>query len=523
MDWVKSLRERTWLLEALAALAFFAAFVALHRYVGMRQIAGFDFGPMVHLAAQLSAGRHANVDFISPYPPVFGWGLEFAFKWMGASWRSLVDLGGAFGALGAIAFFFVWRKLIPSWLAGVLAVVAAIQSVLFLGFWWYGPTVLWFSLLLVGLLAQKGAFTPARAAAIAIFAALLLLSKPNTAAPILLLGFLHLALPVRFAGRGKPLLALGAMASSVVLALLACWALDFNVWAYARLLAQLSSRVGTPVALAQGLPWALDYQISGSIAFILAILGFLFFGSIRAVAQNASANGAWLCAALLLSFLASFFLNGEYPLASCPLIAAACALSAGRALNGKQVAAIAVCWALAGIHAGVKAIDRDRVLSCGEGQFFEFGANVVQQDGFFKGVTTGPRFADFTSETGNALRVLAPKTVFFGPRVEFGYAQFGYAPPRGLPLWWDPKSAYPMTHDSAVAVVRAWKAARFDLLVLDRDDATFLQPEIMQAIESDYLSVGPNFANHESSVYARRDWLAARAARRAAQRAQPAR
>jgi len=80
-----------------------------------------------------------------------------------------------------------------------------------------------------------------------------------------------------------------------------------------------------------------------------------------------------------------------------------------------------------------------------------------------------------------------------------------------------------MTHDSAVAVVRAWKAARFDLLVLDRDDATFLQPEIMQAIESDYLSVGPNFANHESSVYARRDWLAARAARRAAQRAQPAR
>jgi hypothetical protein len=501
-----------WLLAGVLCAAFFA----LHRWEGMRQFAGYDYSPMLHLAAQLQAHRRSGADFLSPYPPVFGWGLSLAFWLAGASWRSVVDLGGAFGVLSLLSVFALWRKIAPEPLAAGLAALLGAQAFLFHGSWWYGPPAIALALVFCGalLLAER----PWALALLAPLGAALLLSKANIAWPAFAFGFAHLAAPRRWGGAGRAREALACALGAFALAGLACASLDFDLPPYFRLLGSLTGRLSHPMlftAPKTGLEWVLDYQVAGSVSLLLVSGGFLFGGARRAAVAGAR-RSPWLALGLLLAFLSSFALNGDNPITSLPLLAGFLLLPSELRFSRRQIAAILALWAAAAAYGVHKGVERDRALDTGYGLFFEDGASVVQNSGFFSGLTTGPRFDAFVRQASRALGRAKPKRVFFGPRVEFGYEAFSLAPPRGLPLWWDPRSAYPAADGAVLAqIVESWRRDDFQMVVLDRADVAFLPEPIVRQIMSGYCVatnlLAPGEAQ-EAVVLLSKKWLAAQAA-----------
>jgi len=515
-------------MKAIQALSVCAALVILffaNRFVGMHQIGGFDSAPMIDLAWRLHQGQRAFTDFYTPYPPLFTWGAAIAFRVEGVSWQSLVDAGGVFYAVGTIAVYFVWKRITAPILAAALGLLAFTQGGLFHGFWWYSPVALYCSLLFLGILAvgkRRGFFSFGAAnssaassragwgfrAAVVLLSALLVLGKPNMTGPALFFGFLQFMLPARLGGWNLWRQAVAFSVAALALAVVASFVFQFNPISYVQALFSLSHRVSSPTIFMTGMPWSSTLQSSAVIALLLTVLGFFVFNGTRQFFADNSGAALWIFLGLFASFLGGFFLNGEFPITSCPLLAGALLFAAGPSFNKKQIGAIGLCFVIAAVQGELMAAGRSRVWGAGDGQFFETNASIVQTDPFFKGVVAGPRLTQFTADAAHALRLVKPASVFFGPRVEFGYAQFQKASPEGFPLWWDPLTAYPRNEKTRQAILSRWESSHFDLIILDRVDNTYLPSPISEDIHDNYMPISNAIGAKEAGIFVSREWVA---------------
>jgi len=182
----------------------------------------------------------------------------------------------------------------------------------------------------------------------------------------------------------------------------------------------------------------------------------------------------------LVAFIAGlygFLTNGELKLVDLPLLLLASTvfvsyqppsegLVARPALVlrygwGRYVKLLTVVLVAIGLTQG---ITRDRVKAIGPGAFFE--SQLVPEpihNPFFRGLRTGRIFQSVLAQVGQTVGRYPGAHVYFGPRMQWGYAAFGLPSPVGQPIWWHPGVS--LASSDVGFYLDRWSAAEFDVLV----------------------------------------------------------
>jgi hypothetical protein len=145
--------------------------------------------------------------------------------------------------------------------------------------------------------------------------------------------------------------------------------------------------------------------------------------------------------------------------------------------------------ALIGVYLFGLGYIRNRIEIVGNRKFYEdyLAPNPVSDNPVFRGLRTGPRFQTVLAQIKQVLDGPNSHNVFFGPRMEFGYAAFNRPSPTGLPLWWHPGSSFGLADEQRI--LQEWKSKNFDCLVFLKHDFTRYSPELMKILHADYTFV----------------------------------
>jgi hypothetical protein len=134
---------------------------------------------------------------------------------------------------------------------------------------------------------------------------------------------------------------------------------------------------------------------------------------------------------------------------------------------------------------------RDRVYSAGPMQFFEYdGSKHTLSDGFFKGVRCGDIFVEVLNEVGEVLRREPSSPVWFGPRMQWGYAAFAKPSPLHEPVIWEPLTMFDKTREKFY--FDQFLQSRRPLIILFKNDLAHYSQDEVQRIVQQY-SVDQSF------------------------------
>jgi len=89
--------------------------------------------------------------------------------------------------------------------------------------------------------------------------------------------------------------------------------------------------------------------------------------------------------------------------------------------------------------------------------------------------------------------------VFFGPRIDFGYAAYGVHPYPGLPTWWEFFSQD--SQGQTDVMVERFKRAHFKLCIFLHRDYTFLPARLTEYLNQAYQV----YDTGELTIYTLRD------------------
>jgi hypothetical protein len=119
--------------------------------------------------------------------------------------------------------------------------------------------------------------------------------------------------------------------------------------------------------------------------------------------------------------------------------------------------------------------------SVGYGTFFENTKLIKIDSGYFNGLNITPKFKNINEE----LRFIISKgdKLFFGPRMEWAYAQFNLKSPSKMPLWWHPGSSFSLNDTNSIFV--NFKENNFNKLVFLKDDKTRIPLSIVKHIDNE--------------------------------------
>jgi len=133
----------------------------------------------------------------------------------------------------------------------------------------------------------------------------------------------------------------------------------------------------------------------------------------------------------------------------------------------------------------IGGVQRERMYHVGPGAFYELPADHIIAKGYFAHMHGGGTLAGVVAQI-DRLKAAAPRArLFFGPRLEFGYAETQTASPKALPLWWHPGTSYSVRDDQDKAI-RAFEDNLFDKLIFLKDDRTRMPRAILDIIARDY-------------------------------------
>lgn len=121
------------------------------------------------------------------------------------------------------------------------------------------------------------------------------------------------------------------------------------------------------------------------------------------------------------------------------------------------------------------------------GPFYQIPADILITGGYFDGLITGKQFSEILFEIGRVKEKFINKKIFFGPRIEFGYAVTNIRSPSGLPLWWHPGTSYAII--DLDKIFENFISNEFDVLCFARSDRTRMPIEIINYIKSKYVKL----------------------------------
>jgi hypothetical protein len=482
---------------------FVAALIA--QRLGMRQFCGYDLSMVVDTGWRISIGQRAFRDFYMTVPPVFAFGAALAFRVFGTAWNSLVIFNTAVClSFGVASVGLLWRGGYRSVTNLAPVSFACVIPVLVDGYWWHSSVtsvIAVFYLTSLMCWRRRLADTVLRVAVVS-STALLALSKPNVAIPMIGLTGASLILNAELRYAYLPLLAASAAA---VLGLL--YSSGTSVVGLVSSYAAVSGRAGLNLFAPPGAePWSV-YLSVGMIALLAAPSIFLL-GRNRVSRTLPTIEVQLIIAALVSSYL-GMRTNWDVKQNDFPLLIGGLSfvmpivgtpdrfsLAAGRVF-------VSSCALTCGCLLSLGAT-RWRLDGCGYGAFYETQLDTTPfRDGFFSGLVSGARLHRVIDEVSAALTVgnrskYSPK-VFFGPRMEFCYAYFSLQSPTGLPVWWHPGSSFPEGDTDLIA--GRFVNHRFDILIFLKSDFTRMPDSILRYLPSAYQR---DDSNPELTVFRRR-------------------
>jgi len=137
---------------------------------------------------------------------------------------------------------------------------------------------------------------------------------------------------------------------------------------------------------------------------------------------------------------------------------------------------------VAGIYQGAT---RERIKSAGPGCFYEAHADYMAGSGFFRGMRTGPTFAQMLRELNVVIASrIGTNSVYFGPRMQWAYAGYNRASPKGQPPIWEPGSSIAAEHEAAAFRRLLDSNPRF--MVFWKQDFTYFSEAEMEMLDQLY-------------------------------------
>jgi hypothetical protein len=466
-----------------------AAFI-LH--FGMGQFSGNDHSCLVDPAWRLINGQTPYMDFPCTQPVGFLLGAKFALQWFGVYWRSFIIMNALFAmATFAWSLFLMAELFGRGWPALIWAMGLQAFSTMLASFWWYNM-ILAVSAVLYLLSATYWLRRPGRNSAVVSYAAALLLlatMKPNVAG--VLIPGISVILFMSPKHRWKVLwVSIGVFVIFLILLTLNHFSFPQMIEGYL----SIAQRGASVVQFLQGLnPFELRMAllILASALFpallalgqgrrtlrspvswlpaVIMVLGFYIFvthfehkrlGQAACflpvmlglcLCQRLRSLGLWIPVIALFGGLYGYMTNGENKLVDLSVVFFAAILIVAELRTSEfpdegTVFPMPVWWnrylALACVVLSAvglaQGISRDRVESAGPVQFFEWdGSKYTIADGFFKGLRCGEVFNEVVKEVGDVLHREPSASAWFGPRMQFGYADFNLQSPMHEPINWD--------------------------------------------------------------------------------------
>lgn len=486
----------------LIPLALGGLFFSLILKFGNRHFGGFDQSLLVDAGYRIWSGQNPYRDFFVTTPLIFHYGVGWAFKIFGLQWNSLV-LG--FALFSTLQWFWhlwllsFWKRV--SWLQ-ILAVAGLIQMVssVYVSYWWYNPltnlTATTFALNAYALHRHSRS----RGLWISYFFALLTLSwcKPNIAGPLILAASLALVFEART--RQACLLASG---SAFLVSLGALYTLEASPFTVLSSYFSASGRAWPSFAR-----FRQDKQLPELIrSWLLVLLPIIGLGA-RLYKQSKWKDllrpESWIFwTSITFGFLA-FFVNGETKLTDFPLyFIGIVALWTQFAPPSVRSFARQVAWTLsiAGFFlitvqwSFTWAQSRWRVRAIGNGTFWEGGElRSTIKSPFFEGFWHSESFEALNQEIAQTLRELSESdrtspepSVFFGPRIEFGYAAYHLPSPKGFPIFWWYEPSVSMPVSEVEPAIERFKKYQFKLCIFLAGDPGYVPPAILEYLKNNYI------------------------------------
>ncbi len=473
-------------LAAAAGIGF------LVHHLGMRQFGGFDQSVVADIGWRMASGQRPYADFVCTTPPGFYLGAAYAHKLFGASWEALILFFAGYAVLTFLWSYFLLRRIFENYLhALLLAVFVQAASSVLVSFWWYNPitsaAAAVYFLSAVVLLRHPDQ----RSSWVSYFFALVLAAsmKPNVCG-VLILGVSAVLFSVR-ALRWKI-----AGVSALALAGFVVW-LAANHVSLPDVLASYQS-IGERGLSRRHLDLHPELEptpndrltarnrraekLFGMAALALSVAPLLFIAGWR---PAESRRLRLLALVAIAAGCEGLFTNGEAKLTDLSLVLLGCAVyvSPNPLPWGRYVTVLATFLLFMGVAQGMT---RYRILAIGYGDFFEYQLEEgTVQNAYFNNLHAGRRFHVALAEIGEVLKRHPGARVFFGPRMQWGYAAFRLPEPRSLPAWWHPGVSFGKKDEAALE--DRWAASRFDILVFLGGDRTYFSPRYLDMIEDNYI------------------------------------
>jgi hypothetical protein len=476
--------------------------------------AGFDLSPMIDIGWRIVCGQVPGRDFIVTFPPALNLLTAAAFRVFGVTWHAL----GLTACIVCVALCLLGMRV--AWITRLawgratafqLAMVYVASQCLVL----VSLNVPWHSSLseafaiyavlttaaLLSLPERKLWLRRELTVHLVLATSVLVLCKPNTAYPAIVLCLLVL---YRAGFRRRYLVGVLAVGAGIASALLAV--VHNSLWSMAVAYAGLTGRL-IPKPLIINIAYAIEVRNGLAEIVIYAVLLFglkEFVGVLRKSPRELLKQPVELLAigSVLVGFL-GMATNFDLKLTDMPLVLLGMMLfsvTSARATRSQLWTtrnAILFCCFFA-LYVG-----RVRLRMQSVGDWAQEGCGpekVWINDPFLGHMKVCPVVpASLAQMDETTVRVPTGEHVFFGPSLEFMYARDRMQSPEHLPNWWDVGTSFPRSKSGAV--VKAWEADRFDVVILVAASEVSLLPAVANDIHRDYDKVSET---PEIDVYVRR-------------------
>ncbi len=485
------LQNRKSLLSFVGCTCFFILNFSI--WCGRKQIGGFDQSVVIDVGWRLFNGQVPYRDFVCTLPPGFYLGAFYAFKLFGVYWQSLVLLTAVCSVVTFLWSFWLLDRLLENRLFAFLAAVCA-QAVanILVSYWWYNSLT---SAVAVLFLLSSAVLirTPAsRSAMVSFFSAMFLLAtmKPNIAGP-LVMGVMLLMATVKNV-RWKAFLLAGAAFLAFV--------------AYLRLHAiSLGDLLDSYRSISER---ALSFRVfqgvttQDEVLYLKFMLVFLFIPLCALEGFKALVEGSrihWLFVIGTLTGIYGILTNGEVKLVDSPLPLLSCALyslctpTVGTLQKNtfwiRYCGLVVILFSVVGF---TEATCRTRVKAIGLRKFFDYTSAQETVPGFFKNCEYSYGFQTTKDDVETALKALAEDTrspitnlnVYFGPRMQWAYANANLQSPRNFPIWWHPGVSFAANEETKW--ITRWSETQFQAVILMKNDETYLSKSFLSLMETNY-------------------------------------
>jgi hypothetical protein len=192
-----------------------------------------------------------------------------------------------------------------------------------------------------------------------------------------------------------------------------------------------------------------------------------------------------------LTSLLAMITNGEHKFVDMVLLIctgivvlfAKADFDAGRVESGEGVrtfyAALLCCLCVVTVMTGV---NRFRVFTIGP--YFEPANNRQVRTALFPHLRTGDYFVRVLKDLDQVAAERPAGPIFFGPRMEFGYAALRIASAKHMPILWDPGTMFARSKEAAL--LEEWRRQRFATLIFLKNDYTYYSSEFMATLAELY-------------------------------------